>query len=180
MCWGRNLWTVCVRDSSFLSVLSAVPGVRGGHETVLTPAHSPLFQPLHLQPSLSVTSLLLLLSLPSCHYSPSIVLPPPRCSHYFVSSFVSLSFCPVCPSSLSFCLISSISQSSHVPPLRLFLSSLTVLEWLTSHHCTHSHRSLTSFPHPSRGPQTIKLWWDMPALSFIICLHFAFRGSQLS
>lgn len=116
---GGTFELLCVRDSSFLSVLNAVPGVRGGHRTVLTPAHSPLFLPLHLQPPLSVTSLLLLLSLPSCHCSPSIILPPPHSSHYFVSSFVSLSFCPVRPSSLSFCFISSISQSSHVPPLCL-------------------------------------------------------------
>lgn len=79
--------------------------------------------------SLQPTSMSLYFSVyspPSCYLSPplatllpsvSLHLPPPPCSHYFLSSFVVLLFCPVCPSSLSFWLISSISQSFLSPPL---------------------------------------------------------------
>lgn len=67
-----------------------------------------------------ITSFLFLLSLLSCHNS--LHLPPPPCSHYFLSFFVFLIFSPICPSSLSFCLISSISNVSHPPPSLLSLS----------------------------------------------------------
>lgn len=121
----------------------------------------------------------------SCYLFPPAIALPPSSSllpialitlYLLLSLSASALFVP--PPSLSASSPPSLSRLMFLPSVSL--SSLTVLEWFTSHCCTHSHRSLTSFPQPSWGLQTVKLWWDMPALSFIICLRFAFRGSQLS
>lgn len=127
----------------------------------------------------------------------SSVLPLPS-SRYLCSAVITLSGNlppPPPPRSLLFaifCLPQLVLCLSH---LLLFLPHLLRLSFSSSpcpplqHHCnwsdspllcTLSHHFFTSFPLLSLGPQTVTLWWNMPPISFIICLCFAFRGTQLS
>lgn len=101
----------------------------------------PPISPSHyLSPPLATFTLLSLLSL---------LIPPPPSSYYFV--IFCLSQLPVCPSSPCFCLISSIFQSSHSPPVCLLLSRLKLS------HVLAVTTSKPVFLQRRRGAQTVKL-----------------------
>lgn len=148
-------------------------GVRGRHET--SPAYF-FFSLLALSASptvlllLLITSLLLLISLLSCHYSPSIGL----------LLLALITFCHLLSLSASAVLTFFLPHLLH-PSALSFSSPLSPpLHPNSTEVIPFSHPLTVTTVHPASPLQKAQLWWRMPPLSYIICLCFAFRGTQLS
>lgn len=141
-----------VRGSSFPLVYSATPW----YGTLLPPTH-PSFSIL-IVPLSPLTPLILLLGLTFCH---SFVLLPP-CHHYFPSPFSSSLF--FTPTPFPFHPLPVLVFPSPCPPF-------SSLHWNNSPlPPSHGHQL-------SWGFQWVELWQNMPVLSLIICLRYAFWGT---
>lgn len=169
-----------VRGSSFPLVLSAVPGNRSQGRT-WDCAHSSLLPSLTLAvmatspsaPLPLVTCLLPLLSLLSCHYSPSISLLLLALITFCHLLSFPVSTLSVPPPSLSASSPASLSRF-HSPPRCLLLSSLTVLKWFTSPMYSQSPQS-NQFPAPKPMPTDSKAVMEHVSIIFYHLLVLCFQ-----